>query len=137
MYKDEVAVDEGALVHVAQDVADRPRIGYPDELHNGKWARSRGRRPPRAIDIIFDLVGVRAAVDVHLVNAIHGQEFERIVDEGGIGEGQKALRDQTVSKQSRRAAGTWTLTYSRLLDGKGFESVLERVGEDLCAQSVM
>lgn len=85
MHNYKVAVDEGSLVHVTEDITSGPGVRDTDELEDREWTCSRGGRPPRPADVILHLIGVGAAVDVNFVDAIHGKKFESIFDEGCVG----------------------------------------------------
>jgi len=46
-------------------------------------------------NVILNLLGKSAAIYVHLVDAIHGKEFQGILDEWGVGKWKQTLNNQS------------------------------------------
>lgn len=56
------------------------------------------------LDVAFDLVGVVACVDDDLLNVVHIQELEGVVDEGDVGQGKETLRRGSQQGEQRERA---------------------------------
>lgn len=80
MYYQEVAVDEGALVHITKNVADGARACYTDELHDAERGGARCCGPAGARNVLLYPLGVSATVDKDFRDTVEGEEFEGVVD---------------------------------------------------------
>jgi hypothetical protein len=52
-------------------------------------------------DVLFNLLGMKPAIEVDFVHAGVGQKFKGVVDQGSISEGEKTLDDgETLPRRS-------------------------------------
>lgn len=84
-------------------------------------------------DVLLNLLGESAAIDVNLVDAIHGEEFQGVFDEWRVGERKQTL-SKSISVSYMRSAQTIAdcffpqrkpTTYSRSVYCEWPEAVLE------------
>ena len=93
MNEQEITGNQTSTIEISHGVTNRASCSL-DDLEGGKRRGLGGLRVPfRNLYVTFDLHGMRAAVDIDFRHARHGEEFEGVFDEGGIGEWKKTLQD--------------------------------------------
>ena len=86
-HEDEIRADDVAVVDQAHRLAGADAVCGDDGVHD-----EAGHGAPRALlDVLDDLLRVRAAEDEHLLDAVGGEELERVLDHRDVYEGKKRL----------------------------------------------
>ena len=86
--EDEVRADDVPVVDQAHGLARADAVRGDDRVHD----EPGGLRPRAGLEVRDDLLGVRAAKHKHLLDAVRGEELERVLDHRDVHEGEQDLR---------------------------------------------
>lgn len=88
------------------------------------------------MDVLLDVFGVCAAVYKDLLYAVRGKEFEGILDDWDVDQGEKTLWMGSVIESSIWSICSWG-AYPRLIQSEWSESVLEVIGNDHSLEGIL
>lgn len=85
MDEDEIACDEAALIQVAQEVTNRVGVRDTDKVERREGRDDAVGIPPGGLmDVVFDVFRVSPAVYEDVLDAVRGEELERVLDDRDV-----------------------------------------------------
>lgn len=100
------------------------RLNQPGAFLPDHWTGSNVAQSP---DVLFHLCGMKPTIEIDLLHARMRQKFQRVFNQGRIGQREKTL-GATTSLVSRGTDLGGRSTYSGTFNGEGGETSFERIG---------
>ena len=96
MDQNEIPFNVTPLVEIAEEVANGIGFSHANEFEGGEGRDlALGAPSWRLVDVVLDLFLMRMAVDEYLLDAVHGQELEGILNYRNIRKREKTLARKT------------------------------------------